>query len=98
MYLSGINLPRTKLTADGPRDCFLISVAFVVLLRVGCLWLTGVCYIETLPTIVMSFALNTELNDLRISVCDVIEKLGENGIRGSPCSEPMTSCNCYHSD
>ena len=32
-------LPRQVFT---PYDCLLISVAFVVLCRVGCLWVTGV--------------------------------------------------------
>ena len=27
-------------------DCLLISVAFVVLCRVGCLWVTGVCVVH----------------------------------------------------
>ena len=54
-YLSGNNLPqikriRGKLFPDRylpPFDCFLISVAFVVLCRAGCLWVTGViCYIS----------------------------------------------------
>ena len=32
-------VPRQVLT---PYDCLLISVAFVVLYRVGCLWVPGV--------------------------------------------------------
>ena len=45
-YLSGNNLPRIKLIRGKlftPYDCLLVSVALVVLCRVGCLWVTGVC-------------------------------------------------------
>ena len=34
-------VPRQVFT---PYDCLLISVAFVVLCGVGCLWVTGVLY------------------------------------------------------
>ena len=37
------SVPRQIFT---PYDCLLISVAFVVLCRVGCLWVTGVKLVD----------------------------------------------------
>ena len=50
-------VPRQLFT---PYDCLLISVAFVVLRRVGCLWVIGV--IKSLPEVCSDYTGCTDSN------------------------------------